>query len=133
MSFFEWSNKFDIHVDAMNKEHQHLIVIMNRLHAKYEAKGSKADIGPILKELGDYTVKHFADEERYLESIKFPDIEKHKLIHKDLLAKFGTHVANFEKDGALNNAFFDFLKMWLSAHIQGIDMKYGEFSKKKTA
>ena len=124
MSFIDWSSKFDIQVDAMNKEHKHLMDIMNRLHVKFEAKASK----------DDYTVKHFGDEERYLDSIQYPEAEKHKLIHKDLLAKFGTHKSNFDKSGVLEATFFDFLKMWLSAHIQGIDMKYGQFSKaKKTA
>ena len=131
MSFFDWSERLDIKVEPMNREHKHLLEIMNRLFDKNEKKAAKSELAPIVKELGDYTVKHFADEEAYLASINFPDIEKHKFIHKDLLTKFGGHAANFEKSGTLDASFFDFLKMWLNAHIQGIDMKYGEFANKK--
>ena len=132
MSFFDWSDRLDIKVESMNREHRHLLEIMNRLFDANEQKADKSALKTLVKELGDYTVKHFADEEAYLASISFPDIEKHKFIHKDLLTKFGGHVANFEKAGTLDAGFFDFLKMWLNAHIQGIDMKYGEFANKKT-
>ena len=129
MGFFDWNDKLDIGVMAMNNEHKHLLAIMNRLFDRNEAKADKNELKGIIKELGEYTVKHFGDEEKYFDSINFPDSSKHKLIHKDLLEKFGGHVAAFEKSGQLDKSFFDFLKMWLSAHIQGVDAKYGQFSK----
>ena len=129
MSFFEWSKMFDIGVQDMNREHQKLLEIMNRLYDRHEAKADRTEIKALLKELGDYTVKHFSDEEAYLTSISYPDLEKHKLIHKDLLEKFGAHVTEFSTSGVLNERIFAFLKMWLSAHIQGVDMKYGVYSK----
>ncbi len=131
MGFFEWNDKLDIGVQDMNREHKHLLGIMNRLFDRNQAKADRAEIKGLLKELGEYTVKHFGDEEKYFDSIKFPESEKHKLIHKDLLEKFGAHVAAFDKGGDLGDGFFAFLKMWLSGHIQGIDAKYGEFSKEK--
>ena len=131
MGILEWSDRLDIGVQDMNREHQHLLGIMNRLYDRNLAKAERAEIRGLLKELGDYTVKHFGDEEKYFDSIGFPDSQKHKLIHQDLLTKFTGHVAAFDKSGALDDSFFAFLKMWLSAHIQGVDMKYGEFSKGK--
>ena len=129
MSLLDWSKSLDIGVDAMNSEHKVLLEIMNRLYDRNAAKAERQELKAILKELGDYTVKHFADEEAYLLSIQFPELEKHKLIHKSLLEKFGAHAADFSKSGVLENSFFEFLKMWLSAHIQGIDMKYGDYAK----
>lgn len=129
MGFMDWSSNLDIGVASMNSEHQQLLAIMNRLYDLNQAKASKSELQSTLKELAEYTVKHFGDEEAYFDSIGYPDAEKHKYIHKDLLAKFGTHKDNFEKTGSLDQAFFNFLKMWLSAHIQGIDSKYGAFAK----
>ena len=129
MSLLDWSKSLDIGVEAMNSEHKVLLAIMNKLYDRNEAKAERQELKGVLKELGDYTVKHFNDEEAFLLSIQFPDLEKHKLIHKSLLEKFGAHVADFTKSGVLEKSFFEFLKMWLSAHIQGIDMKYGEFAK----
>ena len=131
MGFLDWSARFDIGVNEMNFEHQQLLKIMNHLYDRVQAQDSVADLALILKDLGDYTIKHFADEERYFDSIGFPGADTHKLIHKDLLAKFKAHVQQFEASGRIDASLFEFLKMWLSAHIQGIDVKYGEFSKLK--
>lgn len=58
-------------------------------------------------------------------SIDYPLLDTHKRIHANLLEEFGAHKTNFEKTGELTTKFFSFLKLWLTAHIQGIDKKYG--------
>lgn len=37
MSFFDWSDRLDIKVESMNREHRHLLQIMNRLFDASEA------------------------------------------------------------------------------------------------
>lgn len=37
MSFFDWSDRLDIKVEPMNREHRHLLQIMNRLFDANEA------------------------------------------------------------------------------------------------
>jgi hemerythrin-like metal-binding protein len=125
----EWSSNLDVGVQNMNKEHQQLLSIMNKLYDRHQEKAPLIELKSLMNDLANYTVKHFQDEEAYFDSIGFPDADKHKLIHKDLLTKFGTHRSNFEASGTLDQSFFLFLKMWLSAHIQGIDSKYGVFAK----
>ena len=129
MSLLEWTKQLDIGVPAMNTEHMKLLEIMNRLYDRNEAKCEVPELRALLTELGAYTIKHFSDEEAYLATIEYPELAIHKLIHKDLLEKFGRHVTDFDVRGILDPAFFGFLKLWLSAHIQGVDMKYGAFSK----
>jgi hemerythrin-like metal-binding protein len=126
MSFFEWSEKYDVHVDAMNDEHKRLIGYMNTLHELHEKNAAKYQLRTALKELSDYTLEHFSDEEKFMESIKFPQLSIHKVIHKSLLADLQKHVKDFEAGtGKLSESFFSFLKLWLTAHIQHIDVKYG--------
>ena len=126
-TFFEWDpNELSVNVPSMDQEHQILIALMNKLFERNAAGAAKAELGAILTELGQWTVKHFANEEQYMESIDFPGRQQHKLIHENLLTRFTEHQRNFEaSDGPLTADFFGFLKLWLSAHIQGIDKKYG--------
>lgn len=58
----------------------------------------------------------------------------HKLIHQDLLKRFGEHVLRFRSSPEMkvSNDFFMFLKVWLSAHICGIDRKYADVAQVKT-
>jgi hemerythrin len=69
-----------------------------------------------------------------MEKIGWESVDVHKYIHKSLLETFTKHYQNFLDQGQLTMEFFEFLRLWLAAHIQGIDKKYGDFSvTKKTA
>lgn len=124
MAIMAWDEKLDIGVEAMNAQHQILIEIMNRLHDQFEAGASQSEQKKTLTELGKFTVKHFEEEEKYMASIEYPAIESHKRIHAELLQQFTDYQQAFEKTGELSSKFFSFLKLWLVAHIQGIDKKY---------
>jgi hemerythrin len=131
MSLMEWNSNLDIGVDAMNDEHKVLLKYMNQLFDLYHAKADYGRQKTVLDQLKDATIKHFTQEEAYMEKIGFEGIASHKIIHKQLLEKFTVHYQEFEQKQQFNEGFFTFLKMWLSAHIQGIDIKYGEFSRSK--
>ena len=131
MPILEWNDALDIGVNDMNQEHKKLLALMNELYDKNAAGANKTSLSKTLNELAAYTVKHFADEEAYLEKIGYPELSKHKWIHQDLLTKFGKHKAEFDSGAnpKMNDEFFKFLKLWLSSHIKGIDRMYGDFAR----
>ena len=125
--FFEWNeSKFSVHVPQMDAEHRAIIACMNRLHDLHEAKVTGQKLVNTVIELGNITVKHFADEETYMRKIGFPDLANHALIHKRLLENFSRHKEQAVANGTVSDEFFTFLKTWLKIHICGIDMKYSE-------
>lgn len=128
MSLLEWTDKLDVHVDSMNQEHVELIRLMNAVYDVNERE--KTAVGGALDNLVRYVVKHFEDEEAYMESVGFKGLKSHQIIHKDLLDKVGKHVEDFKRSqsDALPDDFFAFLKFWLVSHIQGIDSKYGSIA-----
>ena len=129
-NLFVWDPaRFSLHIGPMDDEHQLIIASMNKLHELSDAKAGKGPLGRTLQELLNITVKHFADEEAFMAQIGFPDLGKHKLIHKSLLEKMHQHKQQFEASGQLTDEFFSFLTFWLKSHICGIDMKYSEFSR----
>lgn len=78
-------------------------------------------------QLASYTIKHFQNEEKFMDSIQYNDIENHKKIHKDLISKVVAYGEGL-KDGKLNKlAISDFLKNWLAFHIAGQDKKYAKW------
>lgn len=134
MTFFTWDPvKLDVGVALINNEHQNLIFLMNKLHERHAAGADKAELTKILTDLQDYTIKHFHDEEEYQASIGYPELEVHQLIHKDLLHilnKFARdYFASFSRE--VPTKLFEFLSMWLTAHISHIDMKIGKFAAAK--
>ncbi|MCR9205124.1 MAG: bacteriohemerythrin [Halobacteriovoraceae bacterium] len=128
---FEWSEELSIGVDQMDQQHKNLVNKINLL-----IEDINCDSPNILKdfqELGRFVVEHFNDEEIYMESIEFPNLEIHKNIHKQLLEKVGEYGQSIESGNLDKGQLINFLKMWLKSHIMGIDMKYGEHAKKIAA
>jgi hemerythrin-like metal-binding protein len=131
MPLMNWDNKLDIGVHEMNHEHQGLLKCMNELYDAWESKVPVATQKILLDQLKEATIQHFQSEEAYMEKIGWEGLDVHRYIHKSLLETFSKHYQNFLEKGELSMDFFEFLRLWLAAHIQGIDKKYGEFGAAK--
>lgn len=130
MPIMEWSEQLDIGVEKMNDDHKDILKYMNLLFDRSKEGAGKVELVGILQRLVDVTVKHFKEEEVFMQSIQYDQLSLHQIIHKKLLNQLAEHQKKFEAgDGSIPAGFFDFLKMWLSAHIQGIDTRYGEVAK----
>jgi hemerythrin-like metal-binding protein len=124
--FYTWDPKLlSVHVTEMDNEHMMLIKKMNALHEAYSQKKDRAGLTPLVNDFVAFTLKHFSDEEAYMERVKFEGIATHKIIHQQLLTEVKKYVAEFESSGKLSDPFFKFLAVWLTSHIRGIDSKYG--------
>jgi len=136
-SLFQWDpNKYSVQVPAMDNEHMEIIRLMNILFDKANSKKPKPEILDAMSALAKYTVKHFNDEEKYFSALpNYQGAAIHKKIHEDLLKKVTDFITKYQNQAGseVDPAFFNFLKVWLSAHIAGIDKKYGEATHKKVA
>ena len=79
-----WSDNYNIGVDIIDKEHQRLFRIINKLLAfgEEEKKGQWACLEGI-KYFKEHALKHFEDEEKYMESIAYRELETHRYIHRE--------------------------------------------------
>lgn len=81
---FVWRQEYNLGVDVIDKEHQRLFRIVNKLFTlREEEKDSQWTCQEGIKYFKDHTVKHFADEEDYMRSIHYRGLEQHKRIHDD--------------------------------------------------
>ena len=128
--FFEWdAARYGLDIPQMDDEHQVIVNCMNRLHELHVSQASRALLGKALVDLQRATSRHFADEEAFMQRIGFPEFARHKIIHTSLLERLAQFQQQFDAKGALTEDFFAFLKMWLKAHICGIDVKYAAHSR----
>ena len=80
---FVWREEFNIGVETIDRDHQRLFKIINKLFAfKKEDKNSEWACQEGIKFFKGHAVKHFADEEAYMMSIGYEGTQQHKLIHK---------------------------------------------------
>lgn len=81
---FEWRDEYNLGVDIIDKEHQRIFKIINKLFSfREEEKDSQWTCQEGIKYFRGHAVKHFADEESYMASIGYEGLEQHRRIHRD--------------------------------------------------
>lgn len=81
---FEWQEEYRIGVDIIDREHQRLFRIINKLFAfKEEEKDTQWTCQEGIKYFKGHAMKHFADEEAYMASINYEGLEEHQRIHRN--------------------------------------------------
>ena len=127
MSLLEWKEQFSLGVQPMDRDHQQLVAAMNTVHDLATAGAARAAVDKAIQVLITLTKAHFAAEEVHMEKIGYPDLSRHRRIHKDMLQRVAAHYTAFrEGDGTVSKEFFDFLVHWLAAHICHIVRKYAQ-------
>ncbi len=124
--FFWDPNRYEMNIPEMDQEHQKIISQMNEIFQENSQNHDKQKLLQLLDSLVKTVSLHFEHEESYMEGIKYPGLNNHRNIHQRLLAQLKHYQNEFENNSSnvLSLKFFDFLILWLSAHIQHIDMQY---------
>lgn len=128
MSLINWNDSLSVGIASIDKEHQKLIQMINDLNDAMKQGKANDVVGKQLDALVQYTVLHFANEERLFARHGFPESDAHKREHEALKDEVSKFVADFKAGKAgLSIQLFMFLKDWLQKHIKGSDMKYAPF------
>jgi hemerythrin-like metal-binding protein len=126
MALLTWNQKYSVGVRALDDQHTGLFNILNELHAAMMKGQAQTLTGPLLKKLVEYTHKHFTDEEAMMARTNYPGLASHRTEHQDLVKQVEGYVARFERgDITLNLHLLNFLRDWLTNHIQKSDHQYG--------
>lgn len=81
-SQFVWKNEFNIGVETIDKEHKKLFKIINKLLLFQENEENfQWACREGIKFFKQHAANHFADEEEYMTSIHYEDLEQHRRLH----------------------------------------------------
>ncbi len=136
MALIDWNDSLKLGIAVVDRQHERLVGIINRLHeATLEGRGTDV-IGEIIDELIIYTATHFSMEERYFAQFEYPDAEEHKREHDALIEKVSIFARDFEK--ALRSSrpaqaaeLLQFLQIWWRYHMMETDSKFVDLFKKR--
>ena len=83
-----WKDEYNIGVDIIDREHQRLFRIINKLFAFSDEKNkSQWACQEGIKYFKDHAAKHFVDEEKYMASIGYEGLESHGRLHREFREK----------------------------------------------
>ena len=113
MELFEWNSGLDIGVKEMNAEHKTLIYLMNGLYQLNQGNSPKKDLLEGFDKLITFTKVHFADEEKFMAQIGYPELELHRQLHASLIRKLEEQRREFQAgpSGTIPSAVFDFFNI----------------------
>lgn len=131
MPLIAWSSQLSVGIEMFDADHKKLVGMVNELFDAMQAGKGKGAVGAILDRLIDYTAKHFAREEQQMKLHAYPELEAHRRLHQDLTAQ----VVKLQEKHRAGSATvvtletLNFLKGWLTEHIQRTDKAYGPLLK----
>ena len=120
-NYLVWEDRYNIGIDRFDKEHKKLFKIINKL---FQFSGQQEKGAWVCQEgikyFKDHAIKHFAEEEAYMESISYQGLETHRRLHED----FSTRTLpllekELEQTGYEQEAIYHFLGVcagWLIGH-----------------
>lgn len=128
MAFLNWSENYSVGIEKIDRQHKKIVSFLNELYEAMQCGQGKDVLGKVLSNLVLYTKTHFATEEQLMAHHKFPDYQNHKNIHAKMAAKV-LDLNQQYLDGALTSPIqiTNFLKKWLTNHINETDKKYSPF------
>jgi hemerythrin len=131
MGGIKWEARFSVENDFIDDQHKTIIEHINKFYTASKTENWD-ECHRILEGMLEFVVKHFKDEEGFMERANFKDLPVHKMIHNELIEK-ATNLASSFKDHPCDDTatkINHFLNFWIKSHICGIDMNYKEEIKK---
>lgn len=124
---FEFKDEYKVGLPKIDAQHKRLFEIGEsayKLLVDPFAIDKYDKIVEILEELKDYTIVHFSDEEKYMESINYKRIFIQKIEHAEFIKKMED--IDYSKIDDNQNEYImgilNFLSDWLIHHIQEKDL-----------
>jgi hemerythrin len=127
MAFYSWKQEYSVGNDLMDKQHQVLIEMINKMHEAMKVGKGGVEAGIIVNEMIDYSAMHFAAEEELMKKHQFTALKDHVKEHKAFMEK----AAGFQKEISsgsftLSMELTTFLRDWLTNHILVNDKAYSK-------
>lgn len=130
---YEMKKEYFTGIELIDGEHAQLFEYANQVYdlLQQEFVSDKYDnIVDILGKLRDYTKKHFADEEEYMESIHYKKIFTQKIQHQEFINRLENwdleSIDDVDNQDETIADMLSFLTDWLVHHILEQDMQIGQ-------
>ena len=126
-----FSTRIDLYktgIDFIDKEHFSILLCLDKL-----LSGIKVDnkFKENCVEFNDLIKQHFINEEKYMNEIKYPFRDIHRVTHENILKKIDIYISKIMQYGKENKKYLisDIYSI-LTAHIVEGDFYIAEFIKK---
>ncbi len=127
---FIWTDILRVGVDEIDKDHQILINLTNKIMQK-SFKASQ--LNEIIMEVKEYTRYHFRREETIMKACDYPNLDNHLALHQQLVSQLSVLSDDWfeNKNPETLQKLRKFLKAWLIGHIETVDTTIAHYAEGK--
>lgn len=118
-----WKEEYATGVEEIDLQHRYFMGLINRLSSELDGCEDESYRKKLLNELVKYASFHFVSEENMMIKFAYPDLERHRKLHLDLIDKLSWQIQSKFYD-----ALFEFLVDWFIRHTLEEDKHIGEFA-----
>ncbi len=130
-----WTPALSIGIQEIDDQHQELFYRAAKL-LEGIVGDDREEVGRLLDFLGEYVVKHFGTEERWMVESGYPDYAAHKGEHDRFMQDYLRMQVEYEHKGPtalMGMRVNNWVGAWLRDHISRTDMDLGRYLAKKIA
>lgn len=132
MTKIVWKEEFSVGVEALDRQHQQIIDIINTLSDKPRFLLRFKDVSSALRELTSYVSEHFLLEERLLQENGYTDLLQHSKKHTAYSKKItDLCLGSLHGKSEVPYELLVFLSDWWTNHILHEDMQYKAFFRER--
>ena len=127
MAGLQWSEALWLDLPLMDDTHREFIDLLNQV-----AEASEADLPGVMDAFIRHTEEHFAQEERWMQSLEFPPLGCHRNEHEGVLQiarEVRTRVANGEH--RFGRVLAEAVAEWFGNHAASMDTVLSLYMKDK--
>ena len=125
MDKLSWSDSLAIGIDEIDRHHQELIGIRNKLVdcCKQDNAAHSETFHDILADLFEYSRTHFRAEEALMQSIEYPEFASHKDEHHQFIEHIVDLSIAASRDPGIHRKALDILTEGLIPHLVQTDRR----------
>ena len=127
----QWDESLSVHNAVLDEQHKEFIKLINDLDEVTAGRGDiTLTVIQAIEFLEEYARKHFAYEESYFMSHKFPEADEHIEFHRAYSLAISGMRKELDMVGAnlkLAKNISTFTADWLITHVRNIDHRYEVF------
>ncbi|MDV7338507.1 bacteriohemerythrin [Terasakiella sp. A23] len=128
-TLFTWSDDLSCGDARVDEDHQQMLVRINELYNAIKHNSESGVVAGMYKDLKDYTLQHFSEEEKVMERVAYPDLEAHREEHSVFINRveksYDDYIQNPSEYASVE--LIGLLASLWQKHISTTDKKFATF------
>lgn len=136
----EWKHDYELGIEDIDFQHHFFVKLINRIANELAMTSDLNYQGALINELHTYACFHFMSEENMMYRAGYPDLEKHRNFHHELIDKISDKQCylflnrsskDIEKTSDFLERIIDFLLNWFLSHTMNEDKLFADYLKSR--